>query len=189
MRTRILIAILCSLAGHILLFLLAPSLSPSPRYALAGIPANPETLQISLAQPPISQKQAPPPTETMSSTGDSNKRQTSNESVSSEISAGLEEIYFPVSQLDIKPIPESAIVIPYPEGSIGRGKVGAILFVYINKAGLVDHIQLTDSNLPPAFEQAAIETFKNVRMSPGIKEDRKVNSRLKIEVEFKEELD
>ena len=92
--------------------------------------------------------------------------------------------YLPGRELDVRPAPEASVIVPFPEGSNLQGRVAAILVLFVSAEGAVDHVEIEDSELPPAFEKAAVETFMQVRMRPGIKDGRQMPSRIKIEVEF-----
>jgi TonB family protein len=92
--------------------------------------------------------------------------------------------YLPAAEADVRPQPESAIVVPYPDQALGRQKGAVILVLYINEAGGVDHIEIDKSDLPTVFEEAATKAFAKARMQPAIKEGKKIRSRMKILVEF-----
>lgn len=92
--------------------------------------------------------------------------------------------YFPASELQLRPSPETPVIIPFPEAHLGRQKATAILLLYISAEGVVDRVEVDESELPSEFEHAAIATFLQAKMRPGIKDGKAVPARMKIEVEF-----
>lgn len=92
--------------------------------------------------------------------------------------------YLPSSELQLRPSPETPVIIPFPDAQLGKQKATAILLLYISSEGVVDRVEIDESELPSEFEQAAIATFLQAKMRPGIKDGKAVPARMKIEVEF-----
>lgn len=94
--------------------------------------------------------------------------------------------YIPAGELDVRPSSESPVVIPFPDTPLAVPKVTGILVLYIGADGWVDRVEVDDSDLPPDFEKAAIDTFLQTRMQPGIKNGQASRARMKILVEFEQ---
>lgn len=92
--------------------------------------------------------------------------------------------YYETSQLDTRPAPEEPIIVPFPEMTMHKKKATVILILYISAAGIVERVELDQSDVSAEFEQAAIDTFNQARMRPGIKDKQAVPVRMKIAVEF-----
>lgn len=94
--------------------------------------------------------------------------------------------YWPGRTLDQKPIPQAPVVIPYPEGFISIAHGHAILQLFINESGLVDRVEVVESEAPIEFTDMARRAFLNTRFTPGVKDRVQVRSKLKIEVGFQD---
>jgi TonB family protein len=93
--------------------------------------------------------------------------------------------YIPAGELDVRPYPETPVVVPFPDdAAMQNGKLSVVLVLYIGANGQVDRIEVDKSDLPPAFEKAARDTFMQARMQPGIKDGQATRARMKILVEF-----
>ncbi|HEY8607814.1 MAG TPA: energy transducer TonB [Noviherbaspirillum sp.] len=92
--------------------------------------------------------------------------------------------YLPSKELDVPPQPASPVVVPFPDAVLDKARVTGVLVLFVGESGRIDRIELGESDLPPAFEKAAIETFMQSRMHPGIKDGRASRARMKILVEF-----
>ncbi|WP_165973791.1 energy transducer TonB [Paucimonas lemoignei] len=95
-----------------------------------------------------------------------------------------ENTYLPGRELDERPEPEAPVIIPFPDAPEPKGKISAILVLFVNSSGGVDHIEIEASELSGAYEKTAIETFMSAKMRPGIKNGKPVPSKIKIEVTF-----
>ena len=93
-------------------------------------------------------------------------------------------IYLASNELDVRPAPLEPVALTFPDQATQAGLVSAVLVLYIDQNGKVERIEVNDSTLPPAFEQAALSTFLQVRMRPGEKNGSRVRSRMKILIEF-----
>lgn len=96
----------------------------------------------------------------------------------------LPPFYFPASKLDIRPYPEAAVVIPFPDVALEKNKVEGVLVLYIDIEGKVDRIEVRESTLPPALEQTATASFMQAKMRPGMRNGKAVRSQMKVLVEF-----
>lgn len=95
--------------------------------------------------------------------------------------------YVPAGELDERPVPEAPIIIPFPEATLYSGKASGTLVLYIGADGRVDRVEVDESDLPPAFERAAINTFLQARMRPGILKGHASRARMKVLVEFEQQ--
>ena len=97
------------------------------------------------------------------------------------------EAYLPAKDLDVPPMADAAIVVPFPEGeALGRDHGEVFLSLYVGADGRVDHVEILRSDVSRAFEVAAAETFRRARLLPGSKSGQPVAARVKIVVEFEE---
>lgn len=99
----------------------------------------------------------------------------------------LEAPYIPAGDLDVRPSPETPVIVPFPEAVLLTNKVSGVLVLYISADGKVDRVEVDDSDLPPAFEKAAISTFLQARMWPGIMNGQATRARMKVLVEFEQQ--
>lgn len=95
--------------------------------------------------------------------------------------------YIPAGELDERPSSEIPVIIPFPDTPLDSPRVAGILVLYIGANGYVDRIEVDESDLPPEFEKAAIDTFLQARMRPGLKDGQPVRARMKIVVEFEQQ--
>ncbi len=100
------------------------------------------------------------------------------------ISPVEEKIYFPASDLEIRPAPNNPLIIPFPDAILKKQKVSAILILFISAEGRVEKIEVDESDLPEEFEKVAIDTFMQAQMRPGIKNGKPVPALMKIAVDF-----
>ncbi len=94
--------------------------------------------------------------------------------------------YLNARELDERPWAEVPVLIPFPETTWEGGRVEGMLELFIGEDGSVDRILVKDSTLPEEFEAVAVETFRGVKMQPGVKEGKPVRSIMKILVEFEQ---
>lgn len=93
--------------------------------------------------------------------------------------------FWPRKLLDVGPTPLAPIVLPSPEGDAGAQVQGhAILELFIDAHGRVEHIDVLTSDAPPDFMDAVQTRFKTTPFTPGIKDNIPVPSRIKIEVRY-----
>lgn len=88
------------------------------------------------------------------------------------------------AELDSRPHPSGAVVVPYPATELTELKGSVVIVLYISASGAIDNLELIESNLPETFGQAAIEAFRSAPMQPGEKDGQPVPSRMKIMVDF-----
>lgn len=94
--------------------------------------------------------------------------------------------YIPAGELDTRPSPQTPVIIPFPDAPLDVPKVSGILVLYIGTDGAVHRVEVDESDWPPEFEKAAVETFLQARMHPGILNGRLTRARTKILVEFEQ---
>lgn len=92
--------------------------------------------------------------------------------------------YIPAGELDVRPRPVAPVIIPFPDGTLHKNKVVGVLVLYVDATGQVDRVEIDESDLPPLLEKAAVETFLQARMHPGVKDGKAARARMKILVEF-----
>lgn len=92
--------------------------------------------------------------------------------------------YVPAGELDVRPRPEAPVIVPFPDGTLQKNKVTGVLVLYVGATGQVDRVEVDESDLPPFLEKAAVETFLQARMHPGVKDGKATRARMKILVEF-----
>lgn len=92
--------------------------------------------------------------------------------------------YIAAAELESRPQPESPVIVPFPDALLGKPKASGVLVLYIGADGKIDRIEVERSDLPPAFEKAAVDTFMAARMQPGVKDGKASRARMKVLVEF-----
>lgn len=90
--------------------------------------------------------------------------------------------YRSTKELDMNPAPLNEIDIDVFDHETIRNNIKATLVLYINAQGLVDKVEPEDSSIPEEYLQKIIEIFKKSHFSPGMKDGKSVNSKMKIEV-------
>jgi|GEM_PF-1776871 len=96
----------------------------------------------------------------------------------------LDDGYLPARELDGRPTPVAPVILPFPDSPLDKPRATAILLLYIGSDGVVDRIEIEDSDLPLAFEHGVVQTFRHVHMRPGMKDGKKVRALMKIQVEY-----
>ncbi len=93
--------------------------------------------------------------------------------------------YYPARLLDVLPGPLDDIALSYPESAAARDLSGTVtLLLLIDELGVVVDISVISAEPPGYFEEAAIESFRNVLFRPAQRNGRAVKSRLPVEVTF-----
>ena len=95
--------------------------------------------------------------------------------------------YLSSKELDIPPVFDNPIVVPFPDEWSGR-KIGGevVLILYIGQTGLVEEVTVDQTNLPAEFGQSARSAFLAQQMRPGEKGGSPVPTKMKILVEFEQ---
>jgi outer membrane biosynthesis protein TonB len=94
--------------------------------------------------------------------------------------------YYRSSELSERPAPMERIEPRFPPGAPDTGRLK--LRLYINEAGLVDAVHVTEAEPEGVFEEAATQAFGAARFRPGHKDRIPVKSQIALEVRFGEPL-
>ena len=93
--------------------------------------------------------------------------------------------YIPSRELDVRPQPIEPIIVPFPDGAtMDRRRATVTLVLYVSEGGIVEHVETEKSDLPQAFISSATGSFLYAHMQPGMKNNRPVPVKMRIEVEF-----
>lgn len=93
--------------------------------------------------------------------------------------------FYPARQLDVLPRPLDDIALRYPESAAAQDLSGrVVLLILIDELGMVVEATVISADPPGMFEDAALESFRNVMFSPALRHGRAVKSRLPVEVNF-----
>lgn len=101
-----------------------------------------------------------------------------------ELRSSASTLYYASAELDQSPTPLDPLLIPFPEGVLGQGKVEGVLLLYIGSNGKVERIETVQSTSFPSLDHAAKEAFMQAVMHPGIKGGKAVGAKMKVVVEF-----
>jgi periplasmic protein TonB len=93
--------------------------------------------------------------------------------------------FYPARQLDVVPRPLGDIALRYPETAADQELSGrVVLLILIDELGMVVEASVISADPPGVFEEAAMESFRDVMFSPAQRHGRAVKSRLPVEVTF-----
>lgn len=99
-----------------------------------------------------------------------------------------EDEYISSKELSSPAHPIAPVIVPFPQSTLPRKNSGhVILMVFISASGIVDRVDILESNLPQPFSEAARDTFLQARFAPGSLNNEAVKSRMKVEVTFTED--
>jgi protein TonB len=94
--------------------------------------------------------------------------------------------YYDALALDVQPQPIGNIEPMDPEAGISNPHVGYVrMELKLEADGQVSEVKVLDTNLPPAYEKAAIDAFSTAKFAPGQRNGRAVRAQIKIELKFK----
>ena len=95
--------------------------------------------------------------------------------------------YYTHHELDIPPyvLEEQSDETRVPIENEENGK--AIADLWINDFGLIDKIELLESDLSDEFKEVVLQTFSKTKFSPGIKDGHSVHSRIRMEILYEPE--
>lgn len=96
----------------------------------------------------------------------------------------LTTVYVSGRELEQRPYPTEPVIVPYPEAAQGKPTGSVTLALYVGVDGVVERVEVAQSDLSVEFERAAVETFQMVKMHPGIKDGQATKAKIKILVEF-----
>lgn len=93
--------------------------------------------------------------------------------------------YYPARLLDRLPMPLAEVVLQYPDAAAEAEVSGrVVLLLMIDELGVVVDATVIEADPPGYFEEAAIESFREVLFQPAYRHGRAVKSRLPVEVTF-----
>lgn len=93
--------------------------------------------------------------------------------------------YLPSRLLDVYPKPMSDVPMVYPDAAATQDMSGRVkLLLLIDEIGSVVEASVVEADPPGYFEQSAIDTFRGVLFSPGMRDGHPVKSRLVVEVSY-----
>ena len=93
--------------------------------------------------------------------------------------------YYPARLLDVLPRPLADVVLRYPDPAAVQDISGrVVLLLLIDELGAVVEATVIEAEPPGYFEEAAIESFRDVLFQPAVRHGRAVKSRLPVEVTF-----
>ena len=93
--------------------------------------------------------------------------------------------YLPSRLLDVYPKPMAEVPMVYPDAAASGDMSGRVtLLLLIDELGSVVEASVVEADPAGYFEEAAVDTFRGVLFSPGIRDGRPVKSRLVVEVAF-----
>ncbi|HUF19600.1 MAG TPA: energy transducer TonB [Burkholderiales bacterium] len=95
-------------------------------------------------------------------------------------------VYYPVSDLDVYPVPVSPISVSSADAvrEAGIPPARVSLWVSIDETGWPAEVAIHDSDPEAVFDDAAMTALRGARFSPARKDGRPVRSRVLIELEF-----
>lgn len=93
--------------------------------------------------------------------------------------------FYPARLLDVLPRPLAEVVLRYPDSAAAQDLSGrVVLLLLIDELGVVVEATVIEAEPPGYFEDAAIESFRDVLFQPAQRNGRAVKSRLPVEVTF-----
>ncbi len=96
------------------------------------------------------------------------------------------QLYFGANDLDHKPAIIDKIVLVYPEHAPKVTRAEVRLELFIDETGRVAKVLVDAPGVPAILQELARDKFAQARFRPGIRNDRLVKSRLRIEVIFED---
>jgi outer membrane biosynthesis protein TonB len=152
----------------------APSEASSEPGAMAVADSREDAVAIPASAAPSAAETAPPsPSVRMPPAA---AGPTPEAGVAIELPLGRDLTFYPVAALDTPPRPLGPADLCYPEGA--SGEVTYVLL--IDEAGTVHEATLAAVRPDSLFTGAAIESCRELRFSPGIKDGRAVRSRVRF---------
>jgi protein TonB len=93
--------------------------------------------------------------------------------------------FYPARLLDVLPRPLAEVALRYPDSAATQDVSGrVVLLLLIDELGVVVEATVIEAEPPGYFEEAAIESFRDVLFQPAQRNGRAVKSRLPVEVTF-----
>lgn len=108
-------------------------------------------------------------------------------SLLNQLEAAVSQKYHRPSELDEKPQIKTRTEPEFPL-HVNPGTRGmVVLHVYIDRAGLVEKVEVARSQPRGVFDDAATSAFRKAAYTPGKRAGRAVKSRLTVQVDFQSE--
>lgn len=101
--------------------------------------------------------------------------------------ASASHTYVNAADLTTKPRAMTEVFLSFPPNAPG-GLYKLTLVIHIDEHGLVDHINVSDTDLPHVFADTAINAFSQIQFTPGQVDGNPVKTSLTIEVTFDSEV-
>lgn len=170
-----------------------PSVIPIQTNDVPDLPANREVTGATtptpaassptvVAQPPAPTR-IPAPPEPVASPPAAPESQTFGPAL--EVPQIEDPEFYPARRLDVLPRPIGDVALRYPEVAADQEVSGrVVLLILIDELGMVVEASVISADPPGVFEEAALESFRNVMFTPAQRHGRAVKSRLPVEVNF-----
>ena len=170
-----------------------PSVIPIQTNDVPDLPANREVTGTTtptpaassptvVAQPPAPTR-IPAPPEPVASPPAAPESQTFGPAL--EVPQIEDPEFYPARRLDVLPRPIGDVALRYPEVAADQEVSGrVVLLILIDELGMVVEASVISADPPGVFEEAALESFRNVMFTPAQRHGRAVKSRLPVEVNF-----
>lgn len=174
-------ALAATLALHATLWLVLRPAAPSP-----GAPArSPRTVHLRLTEEPPRPLPEPAPAAPAASASNRPPHPPAPATPPRQLGAHGDEAaaYLPRSALTQGPRPIEPPLLAYPDDA-PAGHWRAVFTLFIDAEGQVQRIRSDSADLPAVLEQAARQAFMATRFEPGQVNERAVNARITLEVEF-----
>lgn len=113
-----------------------------------------------------------------------NKSNFGNEGRKLKLSHNEFDNYIDSKNLDVHPTPVHEVMIDPLDPSESNESGYVVMYVYINQYGQVKKIDVDESTIPSALEQAAILAFTNAMFNPGEINSKVVATKMKIKIDF-----
>jgi TonB family protein len=108
-------------------------------------------------------------------------------SLLNQMEAAVSQKYHKPSELDEKPQIKTRTEPEFPL-HVNPGTRGVVvLHVYIDRAGLVEKVEVAQSQPRGVFDDAATTAFRKAAYTPGKRAGKAVKSRLTVQVDFQSE--
>lgn len=159
-----------------------PSLSANREVPVAPTPAPAASSPATVPQPPALAR-IPAPPEPAAAPAATPESRTFGPAL--EVPQIEDPEFYPARQLDVLPRPIGDVALRYPEVAADQEVSGrVVLLILIDELGMVVEASVISADPPGTFEEAALESFRNVMFTPAQRHGRAVKSRLPVEVNF-----
>ncbi|HUO43973.1 MAG TPA: TonB family protein [Burkholderiales bacterium] len=193
--TRLLVAVACSFALHLLLVAGVPvnptGGTPGITSTASSITAQLEPASADVEPRAVDERNAPSPGSGHASPATRVAEHRDAAAPASSPSAGVEvplirdPVYYPVKQLDVQPRPLVMIKPAYPAAALAARVNGVVtLLLLIDEFGVVNEVDVVNADPPGYFEDAAPQAFRGARFAPAQRHGYPVKSRVLIKLNY-----